>query len=213
MANLRFNVKVFLDNPGVLPELQARMADLRPAFEAIYRDWVDINEQKFEQSVGHEQGGAQVFEEFWAGLSNPYMEQKHGMGTARVTKKMAKGGEARFNGAFPDWLMVRTGALRQAMTDPEALFHDIEPGQAVFGTPLDPDLADIVRWQAGEKQHHRDVIFLSLPDMNAIRRNIQDYLSMGGDFTEMRADEALSAVHLEQEVNAMDAEFANEVYE
>lgn len=212
MPNLRFNVKVFLDNPGVLPELQARTQDLSPAFDAIYREWADINAQKFELAAGAEAGGAQVFEEFWAGLSEGYMREKHGEGTARVTKK-AKRGAARYEGAFPDWIMVRTGALRAALTDPEAMFHDIEAQSATFGTPNDPDLADIVKWQAGERQHERNVVFLSLPDMNAIRRIMQDYLGMGGDFEAIRSAKALEALRVGQEVEAMDAEFAEEAYE
>lgn len=204
MANLQFNVKVILDNPGMLPELQYRTKDLSPAFEAIYQEWVAINEQKFAQAKGGEVGGAQIFEEFWAGLSGDYLKQKHPSGAPK---------RQRASGEYPDWLMVRTGSLMSAMTNPDALFHDIEPDSATFGTPNDPDLADIVRWQAGDGQGHRQVIFLALPDMNAIRRNLQDYLAMGGDFRAMRSAQGASAVQLEQEVHSMDAEFSHEVYE
>lgn len=200
MANLKFNVKIILENPGFLPELRARMSDMSPAFEAIYQRWVDINEQKFEQAKGGEIGGAAVFEEYWQGLSLGYLKSKHPTG---APKKRTSSGE------FPDWLMVRTGALMQAMTDPESLFYDIEPTSATFGTPNDPDLADIVRWNADK----RAVVFLSLPDMNAIRQNVQDYLSMGGDFKEMRSEAGLRAKALEQEIEAMDAAFQRETYE
>lgn len=206
MAKAEFRVRVVLRNPGMLPELQARMQDLSPAFNEIYREWVDINAQKFELAAGGEASGAQIFEEFWQGLSPEYMKEKHGGGTARVTGKMRRGGEARFASAFPDWIMVRTGALRAAMTDPEALYHNIEPGQAVFGTPNDPDLADIVRWQS-EK---RPVVFLSLPDMNAVRRIIQDFFGFGGNFKSKRES---SVGMLEAEASSMDAEFVDRVYE
>lgn len=205
MANLRFNVRVYLENAGVLPELQARTADMSPAFDAIFRRWVDVNEQKFEQARGGEVGGAKIFEEFWAGLSSGYLKQKHPGGAPKRRRQST--------GEYPDWLMVRTGTLMSAMTDPEALFQDIEPQSAVFGTPLDPDLADIVRWQAGPRQKERNVIFLSGPDMNAIRMILQDYLGMGGDFQAMRAAKALQNVDLQSEVAAMDAEFAEETYE
>lgn len=205
MANLSFNVRVYTENAGALPEMQSRMQDLSPAFEAIYQRWVDINEQKFEQAKGGEVGGARVFEEFWAGLSDSYLKQKHPRGAPKRRRKST--------GEFPDWLMVRTGALMNAMTNPEALFHEITEEQAVFGTPNDPDLANIVEWQSGERQKNRNVIFLSGPDMNAIRQILQDYLGMGGDFQAMRSEKALQNVSLQQEVEAMDAEFADEVYE
>ena len=208
MPNIKFNIKVYLENAAVLPELQSRVADLTPAFEAIFNEWVDINKQKFEQSVGREATGAQIFEEFWAPLSAAYMKAKHGGGTARVTKKMARGkASAQFSGAYPDWLMVRTGALREAMTNPDSLFQNIEPQSAVFGTPLDPGLADIVRWLAGARQKNRYVVFLSDPDVNAIKRILQDYFGMGGDFQTIRSTKALAAIGREREIESLDAEF------
>lgn len=209
MPRLSFNVSVFIDNAGFLPELQSRVEDLSPAFGAIYQEWVRLNEQKFEQSVGRELAGAQVFEEFWAGLSPAYMKQKHSGGSTQVTNKMAQGkSDASFSRAFPDWLMVRTGALRAAMTNPEALFSDIEPQSAVFGTPNDPELANIVKWQAGEKQHGRYVIFLSDPDVNAINRILQDYLGLGGNFQEIRSQRAMDAIRRNRETAKLDADFS-----
>ena len=146
-ANISFNVKVFLENAGVLPELNARMKDLSPAFQAIYLEHVDLNSQIFEQSVGKELSGADVFDEHWAAVTPEYYKEKHSQGSSRVTKKVSKGGAARYSGAFPDWLMVRTGALREAMINPDALFHDINEQEAIFGIPNDPDLADIVMWR------------------------------------------------------------------
>lgn len=204
MANLRFNVKVYLENAGILPELQARMADLTPFFEAVYRRWVEVNEQKFEQAKGAEATGAFVFDEFWASLSSRYMEAKHPSGAPKRKKA---------SGEYPDWLLVRTGALMEAMTNPESLFNAIGPQEATFGTPNDPELADIVRWQSGERQKHREVIFLAEPDLNSIRMNLQDYLGMGGDFQAMRFAAGLQAKSLESEMENMDAEFADEVYQ
>lgn len=199
MANLRFNVKVYLENAGVLPELQARMADLSPFFEAVYQRWVDVNAQKFEQSRGAETTGAFIFDEFWQSLSSGYIKEKHPSGAPRRRRKSS--------GEYPDWLMVRTGALMEAMTDPTALFNAIGPEQATFGTPNDPELADIVRWQSGERQKHRDIVFLAEPDMNSIRMNLQDYLGMGGDFQALRFAAGMQAQALEEEKEAMEAQF------
>lgn len=210
-ANISFNVKVFLENAAVLPELRFRTAHLAPAFDAIFKEWTELNAQKFEQAVGAELSGADVFDEEWVPVTPEYFKRKHEEGTAKVTKKAARGGKASYEGTFPNWLLVRTGALRDAMINPDALFSLIEDEQAVFGTPNDPDLADIVRWQAGARQKQRDVIFLSDPDVNAIKRIIQDYLSMGGDFAELRSEEAFEALNRKSEEAKMDAEFASTI--
>lgn len=208
MANIKFNISVYIDNPGFLPEMESRLQDLSPAFQAMFLEWTKINEQKFEQSVGKEEGGAQVFDEFWAGLTPGYIKEKHGGGKTRVTRKMATGkSAASFSGAFPDWLMVRTGALRAAMINPEALFNDIEAETATFGIPNDPDLADIVNWQSGKRQKERFVVFLSNPDVNAIKRILQDFLGMGGDFQEIRSAKAMAAIGQQKIEAEMDAEF------
>lgn len=205
--NLSFNVKIFLENAGVLPELQYRMTHLAPAFQAIFQEWVELNAQKFEQAVGAELEGADIFGEEWAPVTQQYYEKKHSMGKAKVTRKAARGGKANFEGPYADWLLVRTGALRDALINPDALFSNIQDDQAVFGTPTDPDLADIVAWQSAPRQKGRSVVFLSDPDMNAIRRIIQDYLAMGGEFQQMRSTAGLAAVNQASEIEQMDAEF------
>ena len=203
-ANIKFNVKVLLTNPGMLPELQSRMADLEPAFRAIYGEWVDINEQKFGLSKGAEVIGADIFGEEWAALTPDYIKEKHPGGAPK--RRSRKVNDAGYR-EYPDWLMVRTGALMEAMTNPDALFQMFDAQQAVFGTPNDPDLADIVMWQAGPRQKERFVVFLSDPDINAIKRNLQDYFSMGGDFQEMRSEAGMQAVQMEKEIESMDAGF------
>lgn len=201
-ANISFNVKVFLENAGVLPELHARMADLSLAFQAIYGEWVDINAQKFGLARGAEAGGADIFGDEWAGLTTGYMRQKHPTG---APKRMVKRSGGRVE--YPDWLMVRSGALKAAMTNPDALFHRFEEQMATFGLPNDPDLADIVMWQAGARQKERFVVFLADPDINAIRRILHDYFSMGGDFAQMRFEAGMHALDREQELEQLDAEF------
>lgn len=192
--NLSFNVQVHIVNEGSLIELGYRTAHMAPAFDAIFREWAALNAQNFEKSVGQELSGADVWGEEWAPVTAAYFKEKHSEGTAKVTQKASKGGKARYQESFPNWLMVRTGALREAMINPDALFSAIDDDQAIFGEPLDAELANIVQWQAGDRQKNRNIIFLSDPDMNAIKRIVQDYLSMGGNFAEMRSEKALAAI-------------------
>jgi hypothetical protein len=194
MPALNFTIKVLMDNPETMPELEARVSDLSPAFAAIFDAWVKTNAQKFQQSVGAEQTGAGIFDEEWAAVTPQYYRAKHRLGSPKVTQKAARGGKARFAGAFPDWLMVRTGALREAMTNPDALFHEFDAQMAMFGLPEDPFLANLVEWQAGPRQKDRFVVFLADPDRNAIEQILQDYFSLGANFASIRQAKALAAV-------------------
>lgn len=198
-ADVKFNVQVKVINPAILPELQARMADLSPAFQAIYMEWVGINEQKFSLARGAEISGADIFGEPWAALTPGYIKQKHPTGAPKRRRTST--------GEYPDWLMVRTGALKEAMTDPDALFKEFDAQQAMFGTPNDPDLADIVMWQTGERQKERFVVFISEPDMNAIERNLQDYFGLGGNFAAIRFAQGMDVVKAESGGQALDAGF------
>ena len=61
---------------NVLPEVQARLKDLRPAFEEIVRKWADDNQDKFRMSVGAEASGAEIDPDvFWKGFTPGYMKQ------------------------------------------------------------------------------------------------------------------------------------------
>ena len=206
-ANVSFKVTTYIEPPELLPERAGRMADLSPAFASIIPQFVAENEQKFEQSVGAELGGARVFGEPWAALTPAYMREKHREGRARVTRKAAKGGAAHFEGPFPDWLMVRSGALREALIDPDSVFQYFDEQQAIFGMPIDEFLADLVVWQSHPRQKNRYVVFLSQPDMNIIKQVLQDYLGLGGDFQEIRTQAGLAAVALKQEQAELDAGF------
>ena len=210
MAKLQFTVRVDVSNPGMLEELRARVDDFRPAYEAIYSEWVKVNEDKFSAAKGRESSGADVDGEFWAALTPEYIAAKHpdGAPKRRKTKTNAQGYKE-----FPDWLMVRSGELMDAMTNPDALFHMFQPGMATFGTPNDPGLADIVQWQAGARQKNRPVVFLGDTDRKSIQRIVQDYLSMGGDFEAKRFALGLAAVNQESEIESMDAEFSDSVGE
>lgn len=203
-ADLKFNVRVTVINPEVLPEIQGRMEDLSPAFHAIYGEWVGINAQKFDSARGMEAAGADIFGEEWAGLTPAYMKQKHPSG-APQRRRMKPNSQGYTE--YPDWLMVRSGALMQAMTDPEALFQMFDKQQAAFGTPNDPDLANIVMWQTGAKQKERFVVFISEPDMNAIERNLQDYFSLGPNFAKIKMAQGMAALDADSGNAALDAAF------
>lgn len=203
-AAISFNIKVLLENGNMLPELQGRMQDLSPAFQAIYGSWVKLNEQNFELAQGKEAGGADIFDVQWAALTPGYIKQKHpGGAPKRQRRKAGKGGYQE----YPDWLMVRSGALMEALTNPEAMFQEFDKQMAAFGTPTDPDLADIVIWQMGTRQKERYVVFLSEPDRNMIERTIQDYFSLGGEFADIRFAQGMAALNKETEVEQLDAEF------
>lgn len=210
-ANISFNIKVILVNENTLPELKGRMEDLSPAFAAIYPEWADLNKQNFAIAAGKEASGANIFGEEWAALTPEYMKEKHSDGTTRVTRKIKKGGAFNIRKGIgaPDWIMVRSGGLRSALIDPEAMFHEFDKQMATFGTPNDPDIADIVAWQMGKRQKERYTIFLSDPDTNAIKRILKDYFSMGGDFADIRFAQGMAALNRESDIEDMDAGFGD----
>jgi len=192
-----FSVSVEIKNPGILAEIQERLADLRPAFEAIIPEWVSINEQKFGMGRGAEIGGVEVDDGvYWQPLTERYRLQKHPNGPP---KRKTKAGE------YPDWLMVRTGALMTALTDPDTIFQAVTAQDAVFGSPLDPDLAAIVGYQWVRRQ----AVFLGTADKNMVRRIIGDYLNMGPDFESIRMSKGLAAVAQKAEAEQMDMDFTN----
>lgn len=178
MANTSFTINLQVKNLDKLEDLKQRLGDLSIPFENIVIEWAKGNIDKFALSVGQEASGAQVDDTvFWEPLSEGYMRSKHGGGAARVTKK-AKLGKAHYEGAYPDWLMVRTGALRDALTNPESIFQRVEPTRVSFGTPTDPDLAAIVAFQlSGNKK--RQVVFLGRSDKLMIEQQLQAYFSFG----------------------------------
>lgn len=208
MANLRFSVRVNVTNPGMLEELQARVNDFTPAYQAIFGEWVKLNAQKFEQSQGREVSGASIEGEEWAALTPQYIAQKHPGGAPKRQRKKVNAQGYR---EYPDWLMVRSGALMGAMTDPNALFQDFEPTMAIYGLPNDSSLADIVQWQAGNRQKNRNVIFIGDSDKKSIQRIVQDYLSRGGEFEQIRFEQGMAAVQQSKELESMDANFSDTV--
>lgn len=185
-GNVKFDIKVAVSDPDLLPELEARLGDLSPAFNAIIPEWAHLNESKFDLSIGRESSGADVDENvFWEQLKPASMRAKR------------KAGQ-------PDQIMVATGSLKRALTNPDLIFQYVSAEEAVFGTPRDLDDAQKVIYQWLKRQ----AVFLSTLDQNVIRRTIQDYFSLGGDFQQKRFAAGAARAAQRREMQALDEEFA-----
>jgi hypothetical protein len=184
-----FRIDIQVQNDEVFEEVKARFLDLSPAFDAFVREWTKLNTDIFDASAGKETAGAQVDPDvFWEPLTAAYRRAKQREG-------------------YPDQIMVRTGQLLKALTDPDLIFQVIGPQDAVFGSPLDPEEAAKVGHNWGKRQ----AIFFSEPDQRAFRRILRDYLTMGPGFEQQRAEAGLRAVQRQGEVMKMDADFSNAI--
>lgn len=186
-GTVKFQITVTTKNAVVLPELQARLKDLSPAFEAIIPEWAKLNADKFDAGKGLEGSGAKVDAlVFWEALKPA---------TSKSKRRRARGNA----------LMVDSGDLRRALTTPDLVFQRVEAQDAVFGTPLNLEEADKAKFNWAKRQ----VVFFSTADKNVIRRVVQDYLSYGPGFQEIRFAKGLAATRLRKEVADMDAAFDN----
>lgn len=162
---LTFKIKVYQTNVAVLPELQAKTKDLSELFDQIMDEWAELNKQKFDMAVGAEESGRQIDADvFWKGLSPQYLKwkRKH----------------------FPTGtLMVRTGSLAEALTDPQGFFRMANPEQAIFGTPNDADDA----LKAAYNFKRRQTIFLGLADQNMIRELTEKFFTVEMQSTTQQA--------------------------
>lgn len=173
-AMMTFRVNVFQENVAVLPELQNKVRDLRPLFEQIIGEWARGNADKFGLGAGASASGMQIDPQVhWEALSPNYFKAKTQQG-------------------YPDRLMVMTGSLMASLTNPNQFFQMVEPAQAVFGTPNDPD--DVMKLQYNWIT--RQTIFLADSDQNMIRELTQKYFMV-----QMQS--------VKQDVARMDADFAN----
>jgi len=184
-----FRITLAVKNDTVLPELAARAKDLSVVFDNVIGEWVAGNERKFARGMGASDAGIDQ-DTFaggatrWKGLTERYAKQKEREG-------------------FPDWLMVRTGELMNAMTTRDALGEAIGPQQAIFGMPLDEEQADKVIGNWGRRQ----TIFLDRRDRLGIEREIKNYMQFGGNYRELMFAQGLQAAARRDEVKRMDAEF------
>lgn len=184
-----FRITLAVKNDTVLPELAARAKDLSVVFDNVIGEWVAGNERKFSRGLGNSATGVDQ-DTFaggatrWQGLTERYAKQKEREG-------------------FPDWLMVRTGDLMNAMTTRDAMGEAIGPDQAVFGMPLDKEQADKVIGNWGRRQ----TIFLDRRDRLGIEREVKNYMQFGGNYRELLFAQGLQAAARRDEVKRMDAEF------
>lgn len=152
-----------------LGEIRARLQDFSVPFASIIQEWAKGNARKFARSAGAELTGADQQLTTWAPVTEAYYKQKHGP-VIRGERTL-----------YPDWLMVRTGALRAALGTSGAFAEYISAKTASFGTPLDTDAA-MAAWGNRKK---RPTIFLDRTDRGVIRREMQRYLSMGEGYKQM----------------------------
>lgn len=181
-GRVSFNIRVRITNGGVFPELVERLKDFRPVFEVIVRQWARGNVDKFRKSLGGETTGAAIDPTvFWMPLAES---------TIRAKRKKGQ----------PDQIMVATGALAQALTDPSGFWQAMTAQQVAFGTPggLEEELKARYNWQT------RQTIFLGEDDQMMINEKVQSYLSLGPEFERKRFAAGLANVYergLDAEMN------------
>jgi hypothetical protein len=186
-GRVSFDLHFLIKGGEQIPELAARLSDLRPAFEVIVQKWAKENESKFDAAEGMEAGGAQVDETvFWEALQPS---------TMRAKRRKGQG----------DNIMVATGELKQALTDPDRFFHAETESKAVFGTPMafEDELKLRYNWQK------RQTVFLGGDDQRMIEQTMQAYLSLGADFEQIRFAKGLQNLKNREEVARMEMDFGN----
>lgn len=188
-GRVTFKIKVRVKDADIFPELQGRLKDFRPAFEVIIKQWARGNVDKFRSSVGMEDTGAAIDPNvFWSALAESTIRAKRRHG-------------------IPNQIMVETGALMQALTDPSGFWSEMTASQTVFGTPgsLEDELKVRYNWQT------RQAIFLGADDQVMIDEKVHSYLSLGPDFERKRFSAGLAAVYDRDLDTEMNMDFEGEV--
>lgn len=171
----RFSVNIVLKNWSIFRELQSRVNNFTPVWEQIIERWILHNADKFEESSGAELAGitfdTDVEPVFWLGVTDEYSEQKRRDG-------------------FPNWLMVRTGELRQSLVDRNSFgwVEDIEPMAAEFGTILKKAEWNFLK---------RPVMFLDVQDREMVLDMFHAWMNNDSPYVQFRAGD----------VQRMDSEF------
>ena len=184
---ISFNIRLKVTNLDQLAEISARFADMSVPFQDIIEKWAAANPKKFEEGEGKELTGANVdpfTDVFWEHLTGPYIARKEKEG-------------------FPDSIMVRTGELRDALSDVNSFASAVMAQQAIFGIPNDPDVAA----RAFYNFEKRQTIFLGEDDLLMIKKTIQDYLSLGENYEAILFAQGMAAKALRDETAQMDVEF------
>lgn len=136
------------------------MQDFSEPLQNIVDDWAKHNIEKFDRALGGEFPGVdQAADTFWQGVTPKYEQRKR-------------------NAGYPDWLMVRTGQLKESMTNPERFFNYVSATSATFGVPLNEESQ---KAYAGNWLK-RQLAFLDVSDKRMIRAHFTDYLNYGHDY-------------------------------
>ena len=167
-----FKISLFVKNEQILPEIAERVKDLSPAFDNIIEQWARGNKRKFDEARGQEaysvdQGGGV----WWDFLTYDYRKRKRREG-------------------FPDWLMVKTGALRDQMINQWGFDREVTPESAVFGSPsLEANKKKVkYNWET------RQTIFINESDKKMISSQIKNYITLGENYKDILFKKGLENV-------------------
>lgn len=195
MAHFTVKLSLASRNMERLDELASRLKDFTVPLSNIIGEWARGNTRKFDAAVGAELSGADEPPTQWEPVTLAYYKQKHGP-VQRGNRTM-----------FPDWLMVRTGDLMRSLTQRGLFAEFFDATKAVFGTPLDPEEAAKASYNFAK----RPTVFLGRSDRNMIRREFQDYLSLGANYKDALFAGASRRYALQKEMQILDMEFAEAV--
>ena len=193
MGLFRLRVEVNPKNVEKLDEIASRLKDFSVVFSNIIDEWATGNvKRKFARGLGAERTGIDQPPAEWKPVSQAYYRQKHG--------PIVRGSRT----LFPDWLMVKTGTLMNALGRRGGFTEYVDAHRAVFGTPIDPDAAAAA---IGNKET-RPTVFFDRTDRHAIRRELQQYLSMGANYRNMMWESARRKTLIKKQIKEMDLNFS-----
>lgn len=185
MAKVSFDISVIVANEAALAEIEGRVKDMSVVFNNIADEWAKGNARKFNQGAGKETSGAALDADvFWVPLTEKYQKSKRKKGQA-------------------DWLMVATGQLEATMTNPDAFFRGVQPTMATWGCPMSKEDENKLLGNA----ETRPVVFFDRQDRLMIRKEIGDYLALGGDYKNILFAQGLQAVNARKEQNIWNMEW------
>ena len=179
-----------------LDEIRSRLRDFSVPFVSIISKWAQGNiRRKFARGAGAELTGVDQQMAQWTPVTTAYYKQKHGP-IVRGARQL-----------YPDWLMVRTGALRAALGDVGGFAQFVDAHRAVFGTPMNRESEAA----AGGNKDRRPTIFLDRTDRNVIKRELQQYLTLGEGYKDIMWAIAGRQYGLKKEVKELDIAFGGTV--
>lgn len=194
MGSFKLNLVIERKNWERIAEQRARLNDFSVPFNNILTEWADGNALKFNSGIGAEKTGAagkNLAPATWDPVTDAYFRQKHGP-IKRGSRDLYK-----------DSLMVRTGELRAALCSRGGFAKYISEHSMAFGTPYNEE--DAIK-AIGNKAR-RPTVFLSQSDKNMIRRNLQQYLTMGGDYKAVMFAASARRYALQKEQITLDVQF------